>query len=179
MRKGKQTPPDPLNVALRMLARRPYSVAELRRALERKLPEAATLPAVLARLRELGYLDDKKFAEQTAYSLAQNRALGPHRVRRELKAKLVNYKHIEAAVEQAYQETPARELLEQALAKKLRALRLPLTRARFHSLCQSLLRRGFSAGDIIRAVRARTELRPVADEIEPLDLEAAGEEPRP
>ena len=82
----------------------------------------------IARLRELGYLDDRKFAEQYAYSLAQNRAFGPHRLRRELKAKLVNYQEIEAGVKRAYQETPAPDLLEQALEKKVRSLRLPLTR---------------------------------------------------
>jgi regulatory protein len=179
LRKSKQVPSDPLTAALRMLARRPYSVAELRRALERKFPQAGPVREALTRLRELGYLDDRKFAEQYAYSLAQNRAFGPHRVRRELKAKLVNYKYIEPAVGQAFQETPARELLEQALAKKLRTLRLPLTRARFHSLCRSLLRLGFNSDDIIRTVRSRTELRPVADDIEPLDLEASGEEPNP
>ena len=75
----------------------------------------------IARLRELGYLDDRKFAEQYAYSLAQNRAFGPHRLRRELKAKLVNYQEIEPAVERVYQETPLQTLLEQALAKKLRS----------------------------------------------------------
>ena len=48
---------------------------------------------------------------------------------------------------------------------------MPLTRARFHSLCQSLLRLGFNADDIIKAVRARPELEPVAEEIDPLDLE--------
>lgn len=172
MRKSKQVPSDPLTAALRMLARRPYSVAELRRALERKFPQAGPVREALTRLRELGYLDDRKFAEQYAYSLAQNRAFGPHRVRRELKAKLVNYKYIEPAVGQAFQETPARELLEQALAKKLRTLRLPLTRARFHSLCRSLLRLGFNADDIIRTVRSRTELRPVAEEVEASDLES-------
>jgi len=169
--KSKQAPPDPLTAALRMLARRPYSVAEMRRALERKYAQRGQVSAAITRLRQLGYLDDRKFAEQYAYSLAQNRALGPHRLRRELKAKLVNYKEIEPAVERAYQETPARELLEQALGKKLRTLRLPLTHARFHSLCQSLLRRGFNAGDIMKAVRARPELAPVVEEVEPSDLE--------
>jgi regulatory protein len=158
-----------------MLARRPYSIVELRQALEKKCPQSGQVPAAIARLRELGYLDDRKFAEQYAYSLAQNRAFGPHRLRRELKAKLVNYREIEPAVERAYQETPAQTLLEQALAKKLRTLRLPLARARLHALCQSLLRLGFNAGDIIKAVRARPELAPVADEVEPLDLEGAGE----
>ena len=132
--------------------------------------------AAIARLRELGYLDDRKFAEQYAYSLAQNRAFGPHRLRRELKAKLVNYREIEPVVERVYRETPAQSLLEQALAKKLRTLRLPLTRARFHSLYQSLMRRGFNAGDIMRAVRARPELSPVAEDFEAADLENSEEE---
>jgi regulatory protein len=154
-----------------MLARRPYSIAEMRRALEKKYPQSEKILEVISRLRELRYLDDRKFAEQYAYSLVHSRAFGPHRLRRELKAKLVNYQEIELAVERVYQETPTQSLLEQALAKKLRTLRLPLTRARFHSLCQSLLRLGFNAGDIIKAVRARPELRPVAEELEPLDLE--------
>ena len=155
-----------------MLARRPYSIGEIRRALENKYPQSAQVTEAIGRLRELGYLDDRKFAEQYAYSLAQNRTFGPHRLRRELKAKLVNDQEIESAVELVYRETPAQALLDQALAKKLRTFRLPLTRSRFHSLCQSLMRLGFNAGDIIKAVRARTELRPAAEDLEPLDLEA-------
>lgn len=157
-----------------MLARRPYSIAEMRRALERKCPQSEQVDEAIARLRELGYLDDRKFAEQYAHSLAQNRAFGPHRLRRELKAKLVNYQEIESAVEQAFQETPAQTLLERALDKKIRGLRLPLTRAKFHSLCQGLMRLGFNAGDIIKAVRARQEMAPVAEELEQLDLEGEG-----
>jgi len=155
-----------------MLARRPYSVAEMRRALEKKYPDSSQVPKAIARLRELHYLDDKKFAEHYASSLVRNRAYGRYRIRRELKAKLVDYRQIEPALQQAFGETSERELLEQALAKKLRTLRLPLTRPRFHSLCQSLLRRGFNSGDIIKAVRARPELRPVAEEVEAADLES-------
>jgi regulatory protein len=161
-----------------LLARRPYSIAELRRALGRKFPQSEEpIDAAIARLRELGYLDDRKFAEHYALSLARNRAIGPHRLRQELKAKLVNPTEIESAVEQAYQEIPARTLLETALDKKVRSLRLPLTRAKFQSLCQSLMRKGFNAGDIIKAVRARPELTPVANDFEPTDLEGTGEEP--
>jgi regulatory protein len=178
LQKAKQVPSDPLNAALRMLARRPYSVAELRRALERKFPEAGPVREVITRLRELGYLDDRKFAEQYAYSLAQDRALGPHRVRRELKAKLVNYQYIEPAVEQTFQNVDERELLERTIEKKLRSLRLPVTRAKLATLCRSLLRRGFRASDIIKAVRARPELRPVAEEVETADLETEPEKER-
>ena len=149
-----------------MLARRPYSIAELRRVLEKKFPGHAGVSEAIVRLRELGYLDDRKFAEQYAASLARNRAWGRHRVRRELKAKLVNYRYIEPALEQTYEETDERELLERALQKKLRTLRLPVTPSRLSSLCQSLLRRGFRPGDIIKAVRSRPELKPVAEDRE-------------
>jgi regulatory protein len=155
-----------------MLARRPYSVAEMRRALQKKFPDSSQVPKAIARLRELHYLDDKKFAEHYASSLARNRAYGRYRIRRELKAKLVDYRQIEPALQQAFGETSEPELLEQTLEKKLRTLRLPLTRPRFHSLCQSLLRRGFNSGDIIKAVRARPELQPVAEEVEAVDLES-------
>ncbi len=172
MQRDKAAPPDPLSAALRMLARRPYSVAEMRRALEKKFPDSSQIPKAIARLRELHYLDDKKFAEHYASSLARNRAYGRHRIRRELKAKLVDYRQIEPALQQAFGETSEPELLQQTLEKKLRTLRLPLTRPRFQSLCQSLLRRGFNSGDIIKAVRARPELQPVAEEVEPVDLES-------
>jgi len=172
LQRDKEAPPDPLSAALRMLARRPYSVAEMRRALQKKYPDSSQVPKAIARLRELHYLDDKKFAEHYASSLARNRAYGRYRIRRELKAKLVDYRQIEPALQQAFGETSEPELLEQTLEKKLRTLRLPLTRPRFHSLCQSLLRRGFNSGDIIKAVRARPELQPVAEEVEAADLES-------
>lgn len=149
-----------------MLARRPYSVAELRRALERKFGATPGVSESLTRLRQLGYLDDKKFSEYYASFLARNRAFGRHRIRRELKAKLVNYRTIEPAVEQAFEETDERELLERTLQKKLRGLRLPLTPRKLHSLCRSLLRQGFPADAIMKAVRARPELKPVAEEVE-------------
>ncbi|MGA2610113.1 MAG: regulatory protein RecX [Terriglobia bacterium] len=176
MQRDKEAPPDPLTAALRMLARRPYSVAEMRRALAKKYPDSSQVPKAIARLRELHYLDDKKFAEHYASSLARNRAYGRYRIRRELKAKLVDYRQIEPALQQAFGETSERELLERTLEKKLRTLRLPLTRPRFHSLCQSLLRRGFNSGDIIKAVRARPELQPVAEEVEAVDLESGEKE---
>jgi len=154
-----------------MLALRPRSVAELRRALEKKFPGNAANDDAIARLRSLGYLNDKKFAEQYAASLARNKSFGRFRVRRELKARLVDYKHIEPALEGAYDETDERALLERTLERKIRTLKLPLTPAKLNSLCQSLLRRGFAADAIMKAVRARKELRPVAEEADLENLE--------
>ena len=117
--RSKKASPDPLSAGLRLLARRPYSVAELRRALEKKFRATAPVRAAIVRLRELGYLDDRKFAEHYASSLARNRAFGRYRVRRELKAKLVDYRHIEPAVTRAFEETDEHLLLEKTLAKRL------------------------------------------------------------
>jgi regulatory protein len=149
-----------------MLARRPYSLGEMRRALEKRFADSNQVRKAIAHLRELHYLDDKKFAEHYASSLARNRAFGRQRIRRELKAKLVDYRQIEPALTQAFEETNERDLLEQTLEKKVRTLRLPLTRAKLAALCQSLLRRGFRADDIMKAVRARPELKTVTDDTE-------------
>lgn len=152
-----------------MLARRPYSIAELRQALARKSPDREKVSEAITRLRQLGYLDDKKFAEQYASSLARNRSFGRHRIRRELKSKLVDYRVIDPALRRTFEETDERQLLERVLSKKLRTLRLPLTPSQLSSLCHSLMRRGFSADDIMKAVRSRPELKPVAEEV---DLES-------
>jgi regulatory protein len=149
-----------------MLARRPYSLAEMRHALEKKYPDSNQVRKAITRLRELHYLDDKKFAEHYASSLARNRAYGRHRIRRELRAKLVDYRQIEPALAQAFEETSEGDLLEQTLEKKIRSLRLPLDRARLAALCRSLLRRGFRGDDIMKAVRARPELKPIAEDVE-------------
>jgi regulatory protein len=141
-----------------MLSRRPYSVAELRRALEKKFPESPAVPDVLARLRELKYLDDAKFAEAYASSLARVRNYGRHRIRRELKSKLVDYRVIDRAVENAFASVDEHELLERTVDKKIRTLRKPLTRAKLASLCQTLIRRGFRADDIMKTIRSRPEL---------------------
>jgi regulatory protein len=164
LRTNKEAPPDPLTAALRMLARRPYSLAEMRRALEKKYPDPNHVRKAIARLRELHYLDDKKFAEHYASSRVRHHAYGRQRIRRELKTKLVDYRQIEPALSQAFEEKSERDLLEQTLEKKVRTLRLPLTRAKLAALCQSLRRRGFCGDDIMKAVRARPELRPVAED---------------
>ena len=154
-----------------MLSRRPYSVAELRRALEKKFPDSPGVSAAITRLRQIGYLNDAKFAEAYASSLARVRAYGSHRIRRELKRKLVDYRVIDAAIENAFTAVDERELLERTLDKKVRTLRKPLTRSKVASLCQGLMRRGFRADDIMKAIRARPELNNVPYDVNLAEME--------
>ncbi len=173
--KPSRQPREPYSVALAMLARRPYAIAELRRALERKFPSHPGIADALARLRSLGYLDDRKFAEHVASSLARNRAFGRHRIRRELKARLVDYKFIEPALEHAFEESDERDLLARTIEKKLRTMKPPLTPRKLQSLCQSLVRRGFGSSDIMKAVRSEPRLRPVAEGADLSEIESGHE----
>jgi regulatory protein len=167
------TAESPFQTALRYLGNRAYSVAELKQKLRRKQIPSAAIDETVARLKQLGFLDDRRLAEHYASSLTRNRAFGRFRVERELKARRVDPRAVQPALDQAFQETDERALLERALDQKMRGLRLPLTRARLFSLCTSLRRRGFRSGDIMKAVQARPELAPVADDV---DLEAPDNE---
>jgi len=174
--RGKAAPQKtPFETAVAMLSRRPYSVAELRRALEKKFPASEDIPNVIARLRELRYLDDAKFAEAYASSLARVRNYGRHRIRRELKSKLVDYRVIDQAVENAFTTVDEHELLERTVDKKIRTLRKPLTRARLASLCQSLIRRGFRADDIMKTIRSRSELNNIPYDVNLAEAEEESE----
>lgn len=158
-RTSKGAPADPFSTAVRILARHAYSVAGLRRALERKFGETADVEAVIARLRELKYLDDDKFARHYASFLARERGFGRERIRRELKSRLVDYNVIDSALGAAFEDLNEHRLLDRALEKKLRTLRQPITAARLHSVYQSLMRLGFRADDIMKAVRNHPQLK--------------------
>jgi regulatory protein len=158
--------------AIRSLAARSYSVAELKQKLRSKRFSATSIDETVARLKKLGFLDDRRLAEQYASSLARDRAFGRFRVERELRARRVDPRSVEPALNAAFEETDERALLEKVLEKKVASLRLPLSRTRLAALLASLRRRGFRTDDIIRAVRARPELAPVAEDA---DLEALEE----
>jgi regulatory protein len=162
---------SPFQIALRYLGIRAYSVAELKQKLRRKQIPAAAIDETVVRLKQLGFLDDRRLAEHYASSLARNRAFGRFRVEREMKARLVDPRAVQPAVDLAFQESDERALLERALDQKMRGLPLPLTRSRLFSLCTGLRRRGFRSDDIMKAVRARPELAPVADDVDLESLE--------
>ncbi|HTV55508.1 MAG TPA: regulatory protein RecX [Terriglobia bacterium] len=163
MPKDNPASANPFDAGVRLLARRPYSVAELRRALRRRFGEETTVNQAIARLRQAGLLDDRKFALQYASFLVRHRAFGPDRIRRELQLKRVGAPAVEAALTQVYEEIPEQQILDRVLDKKLRSIRLPLTVPKFYSLCQSLRRLGFRSDVIMKAMRSRPELDPVAE----------------
>jgi regulatory protein len=75
------------NRALRFLAYRPRSEAELRARLARAGCAAQEIEAALEKLRGLKLLDDEAFARSFARDRIENRGYGPLRVERELRFK--------------------------------------------------------------------------------------------
>lgn len=157
MRRYK-TEPELFAAALRALARRNYSVHEMRRYLEARSEHQAAVHIVLARLREQALLDDARYARQFARSRAEARRQGRYRIAQELRARGVADRHIEAALKEIFTEAEEVSLLRAGIERRLRRARGPLDRKRLAALYRSLLRAGFPAELI------RNELRKIARE---------------
>lgn len=158
------------DAATRALMRRAYSVHEMKDYLKARSETEEHAAAVLQKLKERNYVDDARYARDYARVHVQNRRQGKFRIARELRARGVPDRHIEAALESAFAETDENALVRARLERKLRHFRgpsgegKPLDEKKRASLYRSLLRAGFSADAI------RTELRAVS-RAAPLEME--------
>ncbi|MCI0664770.1 MAG: RecX family transcriptional regulator [Acidobacteria bacterium] len=140
--------------AFRLLSYKPRSKAELRaRLLEKDWAEESIVDAVMARLEHLGYLDDEQLAAALVSSRLERRALGRSRVRRDLERRKLPSETVENALDQAFTEQSEEELIERAIAKRLRTKGPPATREESKKLFDYLVRRGFNIDLVIRKVR--------------------------
>ncbi|MGB9068943.1 MAG: regulatory protein RecX [Candidatus Acidiferrales bacterium] len=112
---------------------------------------------VIARLRELHYLDDTRFAAEFARQHASFRKQGRFRIARELRARGVPDSSIDAALDSVFAETDEAASVRARIQRKLAHVRGALDQRKIASLYGSLLRAGFSAEVI------RTELRDVTE----------------
>jgi regulatory protein len=142
--------------ALRALMRRAHSIHEMREYLERRAEDKVHVSAVVARLRELNYLDDARFALDYARQHAQSRRQGRFRIARELRTRGVPDRYIEAALDSIFAETDESALVRARLKRHFAHARGAIDQRKLASLYRNLLRAGFSA-DVIR-----TELKSVA-----------------
>ncbi|MBI4400958.1 MAG: RecX family transcriptional regulator [Nitrospirae bacterium] len=126
--------------ALRYLARRDRTEAQMRAYLSRGGASSAQIQNVISRLRERGYLNDEAYALRWAQARLARRPVGRDRLEAELLGQGVDRVIAARAVEQVY-----RELSECALARTLLEQRLGVGNSWSRSRGESLLRRhGFS-----------------------------------
>jgi len=141
--------------ALRALMRRAHSIHQMKEYLNPRAEDKDLVANVIARLRELTYLDDTRFAAEFARQHASFRKQGRFRIARELRARGVHDAYIDAALDSVFAETDEAASVRARIKRKLAHVRGALDQRKIASLYGSLLRAGFSA-DIIR-----TELRGV------------------
>jgi regulatory protein len=140
--------------ALRILARRDMSSAELSRRLTgRGFPEALAGETV-TRLRDAGYLDDRRFARQWAESAIRNgRGYGP-RLRLELARHHVPDEIAAEVLASLAAEYDEKETLTNLLARKFAGFNpSSATDREKRRVVQYLQRRGFSIAAIFESFR--------------------------
>lgn len=140
--------------AIKILMRRAHSVSEMKKALIRRTPDQDLVQKVIARLKQSGYIDDARYAKQFARQRTEARKQGKFRVARDLRARGVPDRHIEAALEEAAQNTDEAAVVRQRIDRKLRSFRGELDDRKLASLYRSLLRAGFSANVIRRELKS-------------------------
>ncbi len=140
--------------AVKLLAAKPRSIAELReRLLEKVWTNEETVSIVIEKLKNYGYLNDEQFAYSYASSQLRQKPVGKGRIKRALALKKVESEAVETALEQVFNENSEDDLITRAIEKRTRLRGVPKDRNETKSLFDHLLRRGFSYDLVNRKVR--------------------------
>jgi regulatory protein len=158
---ARQTP-KPLDIpglmayAARTLASRAQTSSELREKLRRRAARGEDVDEVLGRLKDAGYLNDKRFAESFASWRRENQGLGKTRVVRDLMARRVAPALAKQAAETAYREVDEVAMIEKFLERKYRGKDLGSLLAEEKHLASAyrkLRGAGFTTGNSIRVLK--------------------------
>src|SRR5258705_5381064 len=96
--------------AVKLLAAKPRSIAELRERLAERCSSESVIETVIARLREYGYLDDERYALGYASSKVRQAPIGRRRLEQSLARKKVDRTVADEALNQVFGETSTEEL---------------------------------------------------------------------
>jgi regulatory protein len=157
------------DAALKILMRRAHSIHEMKRALARRCEDDALVKNVVERLKRENLLDDARYAKQFTRLRTESRNQGEFRIARDLRARGVPDRHIEAATKEMASTTDVAALIRQRIERKLRLFRGEIDEKKLASLYRSLIGAGFPS-DLIRK-----ELHRITKEEVP-QTEAAAEE---
>lgn len=151
---------------MKTLGARAYSTGDLRSKLWQRAANAADADAAIERLKEIGYLDDRRFAEGYASARVENEGFGRMRVLQDLRARRISGDLAERAVKHAIGERSEEELIDAFMARRMHSVIAggPIEDERKLAAAYRKLRRaGFTSGAILKALK-RVAARP--EEIE-------------
>jgi regulatory protein len=153
---AQDTEPDPRSVAhaiaLRVLALRPHSRAELERKLARRGCDPQVAAEVLNRLTEVGLVDDVAYAQMLVQSRSRTNGLSGAALRRELREKGVDDELATTAIGSLDEQTE-RARAEALVAKKLRTMGGLDPQVQARRLAAMLARKGYASGVAYAVVR--------------------------
>ena len=137
------------DAAIQILMRRAHSISEMKKALARRCADEKLVKLTVERLKRENLLDDTRYAKQFARHRTEYRKLGSYRIARDLRARGVADRHIEAALKESATNSDPAALVRQRIERKLRLFRGEIDQKKIASLYRSLLGAGFSS-DLIR-----------------------------
>lgn len=131
--------------AVRLLAAKPRSVAELReRLLEKAWTNADIVADIVKKLEEYKYLDDKEYAAGLALAKLRQKPQGKRKLQQTLSQKKLDKDTVAEAIDSAFEKMPEDELIDRAIEKRFRTRGVPQTREDTKKLYDHLMRQGFS-----------------------------------
>jgi regulatory protein len=142
--------------AVRALADRACSSDELRFKLRRRAARISDIEPVISRLKELGYLDDKRFAEMYTSMRLENDGFGRTRVLNDLRGRRVAKKLAEEAVSRAFGDRNEPEMVNAFIERRMPAIAAGGHTSDGRKLAaayRKLRRAGFSSGAILTVLR--------------------------
>jgi regulatory protein len=130
--------------AYRLLTYRSRSRVELGQKLREKGFDAVVVDAVLGYLAQLGYINDRQYAEQYALSRIRLHGSGRRRIARELGNKGIEQQVVRETLSRVFEGDREIETAKKAAERKLASLRAVDRVKRQRRLAGFLERRGFS-----------------------------------
>jgi regulatory protein len=158
--------------AVKCLGARAYSTGDLKSKLRMRAAHPPDAEATIDRLKDIGYLDDQRFAEGYAAARVENEGFGRARVLNDLRAHQISGELAGQAVESALGDRGEAELIDAFIARRMPAVvsGRPIDDERKLAAAYRKLRRaGFTSGPILTALK-RLAARPESIE-EPMEEE--------
>jgi len=139
-----------MNRAVKLLTAKQRSVGELReRLLEKAWTNSEIVDRVIEKLKEYGYLDDRKYASDLALSKLRQTPQGKRKLQQSMSQKKLDREVRDEAIVAAFEKIPEAELIDRAIQKRLRLKGRPETREDTKKFYDHLMRQGFDF-DLIR-----------------------------
>lgn len=154
--------PKPLDIeglmdyAAKALSARAYTVSELKTRLKRRAARTEDVETVLARLKDAGVVNDRRFAGSFAEWRRESQGLGKNRVLRDLMARRVAPAVAKQAVDAAFEGVDETAMIQAFLKRKYRGKDLAALlkdQKQLASAFRRLRGAGFSTGNSIKVLK--------------------------